>query len=130
MVSGDGITSSPAINDAMRKAAADDIGVDEISTGWTKVRADVRMQKPLTSSLRAALIGDPRLRYWSWERSPHNEAEEGFVDDQAKVGISFPLAAQPSEKPQKFKGPLYVLATFVIALLVIYCANVISAARF
>jgi hypothetical protein len=41
--------------------------------------------------LREELSGDQRLRYWSYEGSPHNRAEEGFLDDLAKIAIAFPL---------------------------------------
>jgi hypothetical protein len=89
-----GITASLAINDAVRKAIADENAIAEMITGWEKVNEVVSMRKPLSPSLRLALNGDRRLRNWLSEETPHNRAEEGYTDDQAKVAISFPKALQ------------------------------------
>jgi hypothetical protein len=89
-----GITASTAINDAVQQAIADDNAVEEITVGWEKISEVVSMRKPLSPSLRFALTGDRRLRGWSSERTPHNRAEDGYTDDQAKVAISFPKSPE------------------------------------
>jgi hypothetical protein len=81
---------SAAIDDAIEKALADGNEIAEVSTGWTKVREAIDMKRPLSKELRARLERDKRLRPWSIEATPHNKAEEGFTDDQAKILISFP----------------------------------------
>jgi hypothetical protein len=81
---------SGAIDDVIEAAAAEGNKVAEISTGWTKVRQVVYMQKPLSSSLRELFKDDSRLRAFSTDPTPHDKADEGFVDDNEKVAISFP----------------------------------------
>jgi hypothetical protein len=88
------LTASPAINDAVQTAISHDNTIVEVTTGWEKVNEVVSMRKPLSPSVRRALNGDRRLRNWSSEDTPHNRAEEGYTDDQAKVAISFPKASQ------------------------------------
>jgi len=84
------MTSSTAVDDAVRAALEDGNTVREISTGWTKVKEVVHMQKPLSDALRAILTKDRRLRAWSSPATPHNEADEGYTDDGQQVAISFP----------------------------------------
>lgn len=84
------MTYSALIDDVIAAAQAEGNSVLEISTGWTKVREVVHMALPMTDELRGNMKVNPMLRYWAAERTPHNRAEEGFIDDKGKVGVSFP----------------------------------------
>jgi hypothetical protein len=84
------MTYSVAIDEAVSLSLAEGNEVREISTGWTEVREVVHMSRSLAAFVRSRLTTDSRLRYWGTQRTPHNQAEEGFTDDVAKVSISFP----------------------------------------
>ncbi|MCL4672593.1 MAG: hypothetical protein KJZ64_06575 [Sphingomonadaceae bacterium] len=43
---------------------------------------------PMPDAVRAAGDADPTLRYWSFDGSPHNPADEGFSDAD-RLSISF-----------------------------------------
>jgi len=65
--------------------------IQEISTGWSKVKQVVHMSRPLTADVLRDIQSEvPSLRYWSSARTPHNPAEEGFTCDEDEVGLSFP----------------------------------------
>lgn len=81
---------STAVEQAAAAAIADGNSVAEVSEGWTKLRQVVHMRDRLSQRVRELLFADPRLRYWSTEKTPHNKAEEGFTSDADKVSISFP----------------------------------------
>ncbi|SIT35878.1 conserved hypothetical protein [Paraburkholderia ribeironis] len=79
------------IDRAVQIAANSDNSIQEISTGWSKVKQVVHMSRPLTADvLREIQTKVPSLRYWSSERTPHNRAEDGFICDEDEVGLSFP----------------------------------------
>ena len=84
------MTYSVAIDEAVSLSESEGNAMREISTGWTKVREVVHMSGPLADSVKSRLAADSRLRYWATQRTPHNQAEEGFTDDVEKVSISFP----------------------------------------
>ena len=88
------MTSSIAVDEAMQAALRDGNAVREISTGWTKVKEVVHMQKQQSDALRAILTKDSRLRAWSSPATPHNEADEGYTDDSQQVAISFPMISR------------------------------------
>ena len=49
------------------------------------------MSKRLAAAVRNEIRRQvPLLLYWSIDRAPHNPAEEGFICNSYKVGISFP----------------------------------------
>jgi hypothetical protein len=52
------VTSSIAVDEAMQAALRDGNAVREISTGWTKVKEVVHMQKQQSDALRAILTKD------------------------------------------------------------------------
>jgi len=85
------VTASQAVNEAVQKALLAGNAVEEKADSWEKVREVVHMRKRLDAQLREELKGDKRLRYWSDRGSPHNRPAEGFLDEQAKVAIEFPL---------------------------------------
>lgn len=84
------MTYSSAIDAVVLAAEAEGNRVVEISTGWTKVREVVHMALPLSDELRATVLAEQKLRFWSVDGTPHNKAEQGFTDDFEKVSISFP----------------------------------------
>ena len=84
------MTDSDRINSIILAAKSEGNLIKEISTGWTKVRQVAYMSLPLTDSLRKILFDDPKIRYFSADGTPHDKAEEGFIDDVEKVAISFP----------------------------------------
>lgn len=81
---------SESIDKAVQEAVADGNAVADVSTGWTKVREVIMMEKPLSNRLRLLLDKNNRLRFWSTEATPHNRAEDGYTDDIDKVAIAFP----------------------------------------
>lgn len=84
------MTYSLLIDDAIAIAESYGNEVNNISTGWDRVREVVTMSLPMSDQLRALLSEKDSLRFWSSEPTPHNHAEEGFTDDNEKVSISFP----------------------------------------
>ena len=83
---------STAIEQAAAAAIADGNPVAEVSEGWTKMRQVVHMRERLSQRVRDQLAADPRLRYWSTDKTPNSRAEEGFTSDADKVSISFPIS--------------------------------------
>jgi hypothetical protein len=84
------MTYSIQIDRAISLAEEAGNAVVEIATGWTKVRQVAEMRDPLTDHLRTKIREISGLREWSYSGSPHNHADEGFVDDVEMVAISFP----------------------------------------
>lgn len=84
------MTHSIQIDRAISLAEEAGNAVIEITTGWTKVRQVAEMRDPLTNQLRAKIREISGLREWSYSGSPHNNADEGFIDDGENVAISFP----------------------------------------
>lgn len=86
------MTPSDAIDEAVALAEARGLAVREVTTDWTKVHAVVHMATPLDHQLRTLIAADNRLRFWEAPATPHSAAEHGFIDDLAKVAVTFPLA--------------------------------------
>ena len=84
------MTQSEAIDSVIENAISDENKVLDITTGWTKVRAVIRMELPLSTRVREIFDKNNRLRSWSSEGTPHNRAEEGYTDDIDQIAISFP----------------------------------------
>jgi len=85
------MTYSSLIDAVIAAAEAEGNHVQQISTGWTKVREVAHMALPMSEKLRAQMLEKNSLRFWSSGATPHNKAEEGFTDDLEKVSISFPV---------------------------------------
>jgi len=65
--------------------------IKEISDGWSNFQQVVYMANGLTAAVRNEIRRQvPLLQYWSVDRTPHNPAEEGFICNTYKVGLSFP----------------------------------------
>jgi hypothetical protein len=84
------MTYSSLIDDVIAAAEAEGNHVDQVSSGWTKVREVAHMACPMSDELRARTLEKNSLRYWSSKATPHNRVEERFTDDIEKVSISFP----------------------------------------
>lgn len=85
-------TVSPIIDIAVEIACRGGNSVREVSQGWSKAQMVVHMRRILESPVRAEIEATcPSLRYWRSERSPHNSPEEGFICDEHRVGLSFPI---------------------------------------
>ena len=85
------MTFSSSIDGAITAAEAEGNRIEQVSTGWSKMREVVHMAMPMSEGLRARMMEKDGLRFWSTEATPHNRAEEGFTDDIEKVSISFPM---------------------------------------
>lgn len=84
------MTYSPKIDEAVGLALAAGNAVVEITTGWTKVRQVVHMRDPITEPLRIEIRKISGLRESTTTATPHNRAEDRFIDDAAGVVITFP----------------------------------------
>lgn len=87
------MTLSPLIDVVIAAAEAEGNHLEQISTGWTKVREVAHMAFPMSDELRAQTMTKNSLHFWSSDATPHNRAEEGFTDDIEKVSISFPACS-------------------------------------
>lgn len=85
------MSKSPYIDYAIALAKSKGNSINDIVDGWSKVEQVIYMSSPLTNEVRQLIeTSEPSLRYWNAERTPHNLAEEGFICDEYKVGITFP----------------------------------------
>ena len=85
------MSNSQYIDRAIALAINGGNSVKNIVEGWSKVEQVVYMSGKLTSDVRHLIeTSEPSLRYWSAEKTPHNQAEEGFICDECKVAIAFP----------------------------------------
>lgn len=82
---------SEAIEKAVLMAEAEGNRIEGVSTGWSKVSEVIYFEFPMTDKVREKIAGIPDLTYWKEDGTPHNRPEEGFVDEEDKVGITFPL---------------------------------------
>lgn len=85
-------STCPEVNTVIKLAS--DLGneVKEKSEDWSKAKQVIFMQKKLDPLLKNKVeVELIKLRYFSYEGSPHNEPDEGFFCDECKVGISFPV---------------------------------------
>lgn len=84
---------SPDIDRAVQIAIEAGSSIKEITEGWSNVQQVVYMANGLTGAVRDDIQRHvPTLYYWSTKRTPHNPAEEGFVCNTYKVGLSFPMS--------------------------------------
>lgn len=86
---------SPAIERAIDLALKQGNQIAATSSGWEKAAEVVHFLLPLTPLLRDIVLDETTLRFWSSEATPHNKAEEGFMDDVSRVSLSFPTQSSP-----------------------------------
>ena len=63
----------------------------EVSTGWSKVKKDIRMAEPLAPQLKKKIKSEVNLQYWKYNGSPHNAPDEGYFCEEHNITISFPI---------------------------------------
>lgn len=83
------MTLSALIDEVIMWAEVENNRVELVSTDWTKVREVVQMVLPMSDPLKARVLAETQLRYWSVDATPHDRAAEGFTDDGEMVSISF-----------------------------------------
>lgn len=82
---------SLGIDRAVQIAIGAGNSIKEISEGLSDVQQVVCMENGLTAAVRNDIQRHvPTLQCWSTDRTPHNPAEEGFICNTYKVGLSFP----------------------------------------
>lgn len=82
----------PEINVVIKMAS--DVGneIKNISEGWSNAKQVISMEKKLDVLLKNKVEAElKKLKYFNYVGSPHNEPDEGFVCEDCKVGISFPI---------------------------------------
>ena len=50
-------------------------------------------ERPMPDAVRAAGMASGSFRYFTTDQTPHNRADEGFIDDVAKIALSYPKAS-------------------------------------
>lgn len=84
---------SEAVRWVVETAVSDGNGVAEIAE-WSEALV-VHMKGPLRPTLKEkAQARYPDLAYFSFDGSPHNEADEGFKD--GRFAVSFPRRPRPA----------------------------------
>jgi hypothetical protein len=66
---------------------------DPVTGPWTKVDTVYFMSRPMPLIVRQRAAQLPDLKYYSASVTPHNRADEGFVDHAKSEAISFPTSA-------------------------------------
>lgn len=85
---------STAINRVVEIVGSEGNQVKVVSGDW-KPRQVVFMSEPLSSEAKKRITAElPQLVSYREERTPHNPADEGFVDREEDVAISFPIAGE------------------------------------
>ena len=82
--------ASETINAAVQQVIAAGNEVVEISEGWSEMAQVVHMRLPLSEAMRELMSTYPTLNHSVVEPTPHNRAEEIFIDRVEKVAVSFP----------------------------------------
>lgn len=57
---------------------------------WSKVKQAIFMSEPMSDNIKI-FAEKLSLRYYVNQGSPHDRADEGFVDDDHSVLLSFPI---------------------------------------
>ncbi|MEQ9943524.1 hypothetical protein ABRP58_15955 [Pectobacterium aroidearum] len=85
------MTISPYINHAIDISLSEGNSVKEVSDGWSNMEQVIFFSKKMSQSLRLEIKNkEPKLRYFSTDRTPHSKADEGFICDEYKISISYP----------------------------------------
>ena len=83
----------PEIDTVIKMALDAGNEIREKSEDWSKAKQVIAMKNKLDLALKNKVENEiKKLRYWSYEGSPHDEPDEGFSCDNCKVVISFPVA--------------------------------------
>lgn len=66
--------------------------VKEVSTAWSKVKKVFYMAHSLTPELKNQIEEEvPTLKYWEATKDSHYAPEEGFICNECKESIAFPV---------------------------------------
>ncbi|WP_174872294.1 hypothetical protein [Pectobacterium polaris] len=85
------MTKSSYIDHAIEFSLAEGNSVKEISDGWSNMDQVIYFSKKMSQELQLKIKREePKLRYFSTDRPPHNKAGEGFICDEYKIAISYP----------------------------------------
>ncbi|MDG0806300.1 MULTISPECIES: hypothetical protein [Pectobacterium] len=85
------MTISPHINHVIELSLAEGNSVKEISEGWVGFYQVIFFYKKMSQELCVEIKKqEPMLRYFSTDKTPHNEADEGFICDESKIAVSYP----------------------------------------
>ncbi|MDE8756041.1 hypothetical protein PZA22_16265 [Pectobacterium polaris] len=85
------MTKSSYIDHAIEFSLAEGNSVKEISDGWSNMDQVIYFSKKMSQELQLKIKREePKLRYFSTDRTPHNKAGEGFICDEYKIAISYP----------------------------------------
>jgi hypothetical protein len=86
---------STSIARAIELVCSEGNSVALVSDGFSKLRQVVFMDQPLLPEVMSAIANElSLLRHYRSERTPNNPPDEGFVDDECAVAISFPIAGE------------------------------------
>ncbi|WJM85370.1 hypothetical protein QUF31_20185 [Dickeya chrysanthemi] len=65
--------------------------IKEYVYGWVNIDCVVFFCEKMTQDLRIRIQKEePTLRYFSTNKTPHNQAEEGFICDVYNIAVSYP----------------------------------------
>lgn len=66
--------------------------VKVVSTAWSKVKRVFYMTQSLTPELKNQIEKEePTLEYWEAKKDTHYAPEEGFICNECKESIAFPV---------------------------------------
>ncbi|MCO4311914.1 hypothetical protein [Pectobacterium versatile] len=85
------MTNPPHINHVIELSLAEGNSVKEVSYGFIGFSQVIFFSKKMSQKLCVEIKSqEPMLRYFYTDRTPHNEADEGFICDESKIAISYP----------------------------------------
>lgn len=86
--------ASAAIQRVVEIAGREGNEVEVVSSDWDPKQI-VFMSGPLTDRVREAVaLQLPQLQHFKTDKTPHNPADEGYVDREADMVISFPVGGE------------------------------------
>ena len=77
---------SASIERLLALASSEGLAFDCYDFSGAKVRW---FESAMPQTIREAGQSDDRLRHFLTDHTPHNRADEGFIDDSVKVAVSF-----------------------------------------
>ncbi|GKW01867.1 hypothetical protein PEC301877_06820 [Pectobacterium carotovorum subsp. carotovorum] len=85
------MTNPPHINHVIELSLAEGNLVKEVSYGFIGFSQVIFFSKKMSQKLCVEIKNqESMLRYFSTDRTPHNEADEGFICDEYKIAVSYP----------------------------------------
>ncbi|MGI8488884.1 hypothetical protein QWJ20_10130 [Pectobacterium sp. S5] len=85
------MNKSSYIDHAIELSLAEGNSVKEISDGWSNMDQVIYFSNKMSQELQLKIKEEePKLRYFSTDRTPQNKADKGFICDEYKIAISYP----------------------------------------